>query len=70
MSNSYIGKKSQIQIAIIENHIVELHQAAVIEERSRIMNELRLLVKEKTERGDHDTISIINWVIDRLNKEI
>jgi len=70
MSNSYIGKKSQIQIAIIENHIVELHQAAVIEERSRIMNELRLLVKEKTERGDHDTISIINWVIDRLNKEV
>jgi ferritin len=70
MSNSHIGNKSQVQIAILENHIVELHQAAVLEERSRIMNELRLLVKEKTERGDHDTISIINWVIDRLNKEI
>ena len=57
-------------MTILENHILELHQAAVLEERSRIMNELRLLVKEKTERGDHDTISIINWVIDRLNKEI
>jgi ferritin len=70
MSNSHIGNKSQIQIAILENHIVELHQAAVLEERSRIMNELRLLVEEKTERKDHDTISIINWVIDRLNKEV
>ncbi len=70
MSNSHIGKKSQIQIAILENHLVELYQAAVAEERSRIMHELRLLVREKTERGDHDSISIINWVIDRLNKEI
>ena len=70
MSNLHIDKKSQIQIAIIENHIIELQQAAVLEERSRIMNELRLLVKEKTERGDHDSISIINWVIDRLNKEV
>ncbi len=57
-------------MTILENYILELHQAAVLEERSRIMGELRLLVKEKTERGDHDTISIINWVIDRLNKEI
>jgi hypothetical protein len=70
MNNSHIDKKSQVQMTILENHILELHQAAVLEERSRIMNELRLLVKEKTERGDHDTISIINWVIDRLNKEI
>jgi len=70
MSKSHIGNKSQVQMTILENHILELHQAAVLEERSRIMSELRLLVKEKTERGDHDTISIINWVIDRLNKEV
>jgi len=70
MSNLHIDKKSQIQISIIENHIIELYQAAVLEERSRIMNELRLLVKEKTERGDHDSISIIKWVIDRLNKKV
>jgi hypothetical protein len=51
MSNSHIDKKSQIQIAILENHIVELHQAAVLEERSRIMNELRLLIKEKNTKS-------------------
>ena len=69
MHNTNIDKNGQIHMSIIENHLVELYESAVLEERSRIMNQLRLIVQEKDVRGDHVAVSVLMWTIDRLNKQ-
>ena len=58
-----------MHMSIIDNHLIELYESAVLEERARIMNELRLLVQEKDVRSDHDAVSVLTWAIDRLNKQ-
>jgi hypothetical protein len=69
MHNTNIGKNGKMHMSIIDNHLIELYESAVLEERGRIMNDLRLLIQEKSERGDHDTVSVLTWAIDRLNKQ-
>jgi hypothetical protein len=69
MHNTNIGKSGKMHMSIIDNHLIELYESAVLEERARIMNELRLLVQEKDVRSDHDAVSVLTWAIDRLNKQ-
>lgn len=69
MHNTNISKSGQVHMSIIDNHLIELYESAVLEERARIMNELRLLVQEKDVRSDHVAVSVLMWTIDRLNKQ-
>jgi hypothetical protein len=59
MHNTNIGKSGKMHMSIIDNHLIELYESAVLEERARIMNELRLLVQEKDVRSDHDAVSVL-----------
>jgi hypothetical protein len=61
-----IGRDSRIQLAIIENHLVELYQAAVNEQRTKILASLRQMIQEKDAQGDHVAVSVLDWTIDRL----
>lgn len=57
-------------MAIIENHMIELYQSGILEERSRMMNELRMLIQEKDSRSDHVAVAVLTWTLDRLNKQV
>jgi hypothetical protein len=61
-----IGRDGKTHIAIIENHLLELHEAGVTEERSRIIGEIRQLIKEKDSRGDHVAVAVLDWALTRI----
>ena len=70
MKDSTISRDGQVHMAIIENHMIELYESGVLDERSRIMNELRMLIQEKDSRGDHVAVAVLTWTLDRLNKQV
>lgn len=61
-----IGKDSRVHMAIIENHMIELYQAAVEEQRSVMLSSLRQMLQEKDAQGDHIAVGVLDWAIDRL----
>lgn len=67
---SNIDKNGRIHLANIDDRLIELYHSGAEAERKKIMNELYLIVKEKEIRSDYDAVTIILWVIDRLNKDI
>lgn len=61
-----ISRDGKIHLAVIENHLVELYEAGVIEERTRILTEIRSLIQEKDSRGDHVAVSVLDWALGRI----
>ena len=61
-----IGRDGTVQMLIINNHLTELYQAGVEEERSRIIAVIRNIIKEKQIRSDHDAIAVLDWALDRI----
>jgi hypothetical protein len=61
-----IGRDGKTHMAIIENHLIELYEAGIMEERSRFLNEIRMLIQEKDSRGDHVAVSVLDWALGRI----
>lgn len=61
-----ISKDGTVEMLIINNHLIELYQAGVEEERARIINIIRSIIKEKEVRSDYDAIAILDWALDRI----
>ena len=61
-----IGNDSKVHVAIIENHLIELYQTAVNEQRTKILTSLRQMAREKDSQGDLAAATAIDWAIDRL----
>jgi hypothetical protein len=61
-----ISRDGAMQMLIIENHLLELYQAGVEEERHRIVSVIRDIIKEKQIRSDHDAIAVLDWALDRI----
>lgn len=61
-----ISKSGKIQMSIIDNHLVELYEAGVLEERARILSEIRQIIQEKDSRGDHVAVSVLDWALTRI----
>ena len=53
-------------MAIIENHMIELYQSAVEEQRAKMLSSLRQMIQEKDSQGDHVAVGVLDWAIDRL----
>ena len=53
-------------MSIVENHLIELYQSGVQEERDRILSVIRNIIKEKQVRSDYDAIAILDWTLDRI----
>ena len=66
MNDSNISKNGKTHIAIIENHLIELYEAGVMEERARFLNEIRQLIQEKDSRGDHVAVAVLDWALGRI----
>lgn len=64
--NSNLSKEGKTHMAIIENHAIELYQAGVEEERTRILNELRKLIQEKDSRSDQVAVAVLDWALSRI----
>jgi len=64
--NSNLSKDGKTHMAIIENHAIELYQAGVDEERTRILTEFRQLIQEKDSRSDHVAVAVLDWALGRL----
>lgn len=64
--NENINKNGRVHMSIIENHLLELYQAGVDEERSRILAAIRSIIQEKDSRGDHVAVSVLDWALDRI----
>ena len=61
-----ISRNGVVQMLIIDNHLIELYQAGVEEERNRIIAVIRDIIKEKQIRSDHDAIAVLDWALDRI----
>jgi hypothetical protein len=61
-----IGKDARVHMAIIENHMIELYQTTVEEQRAKVLSSLRQMIQEKDSQGDHVAVGVLDWVIDRL----
>lgn len=62
----YIGKDGRVHMAIIENHLVELYQSAVEQQRTDMLISLRQMIQEKDAAGDQIAVGVLDWAIDRL----
>lgn len=61
-----ISRDGKVHMLIIENHLLDLYQAGVEEERTRIVHAIRTIIKEKETRSDHDAVAILDWALDRI----
>jgi hypothetical protein len=61
-----ISNSGKIHMSIVENHLIELYQSGVQEERDRILSVIRNIIKEKQVRSDYDAIAILDWTLDRI----
>ena len=61
-----ISRDGTTQMLIIDNHLIELYQAGVEEERNRIIAVIRDIIKEKQIRSDHNAIAVLDWALDRI----
>lgn len=61
-----INTAGKNHMAIIENHLTELYEAGVMEERSRFLAEIRQLIQEKDSRGDHVAVAVLDWALGRI----
>jgi hypothetical protein len=61
-----ISNSSKIRISIVEDHLIELYQSGVQEERDRILSVIKNIIKEKQVRSDYDAIAILDWTLDRI----
>jgi hypothetical protein len=61
-----IGRDGKTHITIIENHLIELYEAGVMEERTRFLAEIRQLIQEKDSRGDHVAVAVLDWALSRI----
>lgn len=66
LNNPNIDRPSRIQLAIIENHLLELHHAAVDNERSNILSIIRQLIQEKDAAGDQTAVAVLDWALERI----
>ena len=64
--NENISKSGKIHLSIIDNHLIELYQSGVEEERNRILSAIREIIQEKDSRGDHVAVSVLDWALDRI----
>jgi hypothetical protein len=65
MKDSF-GRDARVQMAIIESHTIDLYHAAINEERSNILSQLRQMIQEKDAQGDLIAVGVLDWAIDRL----
>ena len=61
-----ISRDSRVHMAIIENHLIELYQSSVEEQRAKMLSSLRQMIQEKDAQGDHIAVGVLDWAIDRL----
>jgi hypothetical protein len=61
-----ISRDGTVHMLIVQNHLIELYQAGVEEERARIIAVIRDIIKEKQIRSDHDAIAVLDWALDRI----
>ncbi len=61
-----ISKNGRIQMTIIDNHLMELYNAGVQEERGRLLNLIREMIQEKDVRSDHVAVSVLDWALKRI----
>ena len=61
-----IGRDGKTHMTIIENHLIELYEAGVMEERARFLAEIRQLIQEKDSRGDQVAVSVLDWALSRI----
>jgi hypothetical protein len=61
-----ISNNGKMHMSIVENHLIELYQSGVKEERSRIVFLIRDIIKEKQIRSDYDAIAVLDWTLDRI----
>lgn len=66
LNNPNIDKASRIQLTIIENHLLELHHAAVENQRTEMFIKIRQMIQEKDAQGDHVAVAVLDWALDRL----
>lgn len=66
LNNPNIDKASRIQLAIIENHLLELHHAAVENQRAEMFAKMRQMIQEKDSQGDKIAVDVLDWALERL----
>lgn len=66
LNNPNIDKASRIQLTIIENHLIELYEAAVQNQRTEMFIKIRQMIQEKDAQGDQVAVAVLDWALDRL----
>lgn len=66
MSDFEISKDIRIKMSDIDDQLIKLYEAAVAEERNRVLNLIRELIQEKDMRCDYIAVDILEWMIGRI----
>jgi len=70
MKDLNIGRDGRVHMAIIENHLIELYQSTIEEQRSKISAEMRMMIQEKDSQNDHIAVAVLDWALERLLRSL
>ena len=70
MKDLNIGKDGRVHMAIIENHLIELYQSTVEEQRSKMSAEMRMMIQEKDSQNDPIAVAVLDWALERLLRSL
>jgi hypothetical protein len=70
MKDTNIGRDGRVHMAIIENHLIELYQSTVEEQRTKMSLEMRRMIQEKDASGDDIAAAVLDWALERLLRSV
>ena len=70
MKDTNIGRDGRVHMAIIENHLIELYQSTVEEQRTKMSLEMRRMIQEKDASGDDIAVAVLDWALERLLRSV
>lgn len=70
MKDLNIGRDGRVHMAIIENHLIELYQSTVEEQRSKVSAEMRMMIQEKDSQGDKIAVAVLDWALERILRSL
>lgn len=66
MDNLSLSPDARVKLSAIDNRLIDLYESGVMEERTRILTEIRQVIQEKTDAGDLIAVETIQWLLDRV----
>jgi hypothetical protein len=70
MKDINLEKNARMHMAIIENHLLELYQSTVEDQRTRVSVEMHRMIQEKDAAGDQIAVAVLDWALERLLRSI